>query len=547
MRNLIKSFNLLIFVLLMVIVPVKVNATSITLNKSEMMLGVGVSEKLQYTLSDGLNSSNIVWTSSNQKVATVSGGKVTGITYGKTVITASINGTSASCIVTVSADYVSLNSISLNTSTMNVLVGDTETLNVSFNPSNASNKSVVWTSSNNSIASVSGGKVIGKKVGVAIVTASVSDKSVTCVINVVDKISLNNISISKSSLSMKEGESQKLSVNYYPSNATNKKVSFSSSNTKVVVVDNNGNVTAKGVGSAMITVVSNDGGHVDQCSVVVEAISKNVVSISLDKNELELKVGEEGTVKYVINPSYAENKNVTWESSNKKIATVKDGVITAVSPGEAEIKVITEDGNKEAICKVNVVALPIESISFKNEELTVFIGSETELEIISIPDGSVLENPIWTSSDEKVATVSDGVVLAKSFGSTSVSVSNEDGSISAEIVINVIEKPLDDLNIEVKNYKLDFSPDKKDYTLTIGNEDVLNIIVNRSDSKVSIKGNNNLKNGSIITVTIDDGEKTTYIINIKKKGNYTIIFIAIISGLLLLNLIRMLVKSKKKS
>lgn len=547
MRNLIKSFNLLIFVLLMVIVPVKVNATSITLNKSEMMLGVGVSEKLQYTLSGELNSSNIVWTSSNQKVATVSGGKVTGITYGKTVITASINGNSASCIVTVSADYVSLNSISLSTSTMNVLVGDTETLNVSFYPSNATNKSVVWTSSNNSIASVSGGKVIGKKVGVAIVTASVSDKSVTCVINVVDKVSLNNISISKSSLSMKEGESQKLSVNYYPNNATNKKVSFSSSNTKVVVVDNNGNVTAKGVGSAMITVVSNDGGHVDQCSVKVEAISKNVVSISLDKNDLELKVGEEGTVKYIINPSYAENKNVTWESSNKKIATVKDGVITAVLPGETEIKVITEDGDKEAICKVKVVALPVESISFKDKELTVFIGSETELEIISIPDGSILENPIWTSSDEKVATVSDGVVLAKSIGSTSVTVSNEDGSISAEIVINVIEKPLDDLNIEIKNYKLDFSPDKKDYTLTIGEEDALNIIVNRSDSKVSIKGNNNLKNGSIITVTIDDGEKTTYIINIKKKGNYTIIFIAIISGLLLLNLIRMLVKSKKKS
>lgn len=547
MRNLIKIFNLLIFVLLMVIVPIKVNATSITLNKNEMILGVGISEKLQYTLSDGLNSSNIVWTSSNQKVATVSGGKVTGITYGKTVITASINGNSASCIVTVSADYVSLNSISLNTSSMNVLIGDTQTLNVSFNPSNATNKSVVWTSSNNSVASVSGGKVVGKKVGVAIVTASVSNKSVTCIVNVVDKISLNSISISNNSLNLKEGDSHKLSVSYNPSNATNKKITYSSSNTKVVVVDNNGNVTAKGVGSAMITVVSNDGGHIAQCKVIVEAISKNVVSISLDKQELELKVGDEETINFVINPSYAENKNVTWESSNKKIAKVKDGVITAISPGETEIKVITADGNKEATCKVKVVDLPAESISFKDKELTVFIGSETELEIISIPDGSVLENPIWTSSDEKVATVSDGVVLAKSFGSTSVTVSNEDGSISAVITINVVEKPLDDLNIEVKNYKLDFSPDKKDYTLTIGDEEVLNIIVNRSDSKVSIKGNNNLKNGSIITVTIDEGEKTTYIINIKKKGNYTIIFIAIISGLLLLNLIRMLVKSKKKS
>lgn len=512
-----------------------------------MLLGIGVSEKIKYTISDDLNDSNIVWTSSNPKVATVNNGKVTAITNGTTVITASVNGYSSTCLVTVSSDYVALNGISLNMSKVDVLVGDSSNLSVSFNPSNASNKDVVWTSSNSSVVSVDGGKIIGKKVGTAIITVSSADKSATCVVNVVDKISLNKITISKESLNLKEGDKQKLTINYIPGNATNKKVKWSSSNDTVVGVDNNGNVIAKKAGSATITVVSNDGGYTAQCSVKVEAISKNVVSVSLDKSELELRVGSEDTLNVKIDPDYAINKDVSWSSSNPKVASVKDGVIKALSVGTTEIKVVTKDGNKEAVCKVSVISQPIESISFSEEEITVYLDSKTKLVTVSSPDGSILENPIWVSSNPKVAVVENGVVEAKAVGSTIVSVSNEDGTIKAEITINVTKKPKEELKIEIDGYKLDFNVDKKDYVLEIGNEETLNIKVNRSDDNVVIKGNNSLKNGSIVTITIDDDEKVTYIINIKKKENYTIVFISIISVLLLINLIRMFIKNKKKS
>ena len=252
------------------------------------------------------------------------------------------------------------------------------------------------------------------------------------------------------------------------------------------------------------------------------------------------------TIKATINPNYAENKNVTWESSDKQIATVKDGKITGLRPGTAEIKVVTEDGAKEAICKVTIISPPIKSIKFEETEKTVYIGSETTLSTISEPINSVLENAIWTSSDEAVATVENGVVKALSQGETIITISNKDKTITASINIKVINKPKEKLKISIENYDLKFSPETKNYTLKIGNEKQIKINTNISKDKVTINGNQNLKHGSIITITINDTEKVTYVINIKKNENYTIIFIAIISVLLLLNLIRIMIKSKKK-
>ena len=94
---------------------------------------------------------------------------------------------------------------------------------------------------------------------------------------------------------------------------------------------------------------------------------------------------------------------------------------------------------------------------------------------------------------------------------------------------------------------MNFYVDTKDYTLLIGNESSLNIIVNRDSSKYVIGGNRDLKNGSIITVTVNDKTKTTYVINIKKKQNYLIYFICIISVLLFINIIRLIKNNKRKN
>ena len=165
----------------------------------------------------------------------------------------------------------------------------------------------------------------------------------------------------------------------------------------------------------------------------------------------------------------------------------------------------------------------------------------------SVPENTAIEDPIWTSSDDEVASVRDGVVTAKSVGVTTITISDKEKKVTASVQVIVNEKPEEKLLITVDGYDLNFDVDTKDYTLLIGNESSLNIIVNRDSSKYVIGGNRDLKNGSIITVTVNDKTKTTYVINIKKKQNYLIYFIGIISVLLFINIIRLIKNNKRKN
>lgn len=546
MKKKMKYIYILMISVLISITTVQADIKGIILKKSETILGVGYSETLKYDLPSNLNSSNIVWRSSNEKIATVdSKGKVTAITNGQTIITASINGYTSTCTVTVGENYIAVKGIKINKSNLNLTIGETETLKNTIYPSNASNKDVTWKSSNTSVATVdSNGKVTAKKLGTTIITVSSSGYTATCTINVVNNVVLKGIIINKTSLTLKEKNTETLKITFNPSNATNKKITWKSSNKGIVTVDNNGKVTAIKPGTATITAVSNDGGYVATTKVTVESLSKKVISVKLDKNELNLLAGEESTLKVTFNPSYAENKNLKWESNDETIATVRDGVVTAKRKGTTEIKVISEDGEKEAICKVTVKSPPIKSIKFKESEKTVYIGETINLSTISDPVNSEIESPIWTSSDKKVATVLNGKVSALTVGETIITVSNQDKSIIASITIKVINKPAEKLNITIDGYNLNFDPEVKNYQLQIGGESELEINVNKE--KYTINGNKKLKNGSIITITVNDKEKVTYVINIKKKDNYTIYFIAAISVLLLVNLIRIFIKNKKK-
>ena len=219
-------------------------------------------------------------------------------------------------------------------------------------------------------------------------------------------------------------------------------------------------------------------------------------------------------------------------------------MISAKRKGTTEIKVITEDGEKEAICKVTVTSPPIKSISFKEKEKTIYVGNTETLLTVNEPTNSEIDNPIWTSSDEKVVKVENGKITGLKVGESTITVSNKDKTIQATINIKVIKKPVEKLNITIDGYNLNFDPSIKNYKLKIGSENQLKINVNKE--KYTVNGNQKLKDGSIITITVNEEEKVTYVINIKKKTNYTIYFIIVISLLLLLNLIRMLVKSKKK-
>lgn len=548
MKNYLKKIYISLILILAIVIPIRVSATGISLNKSSITLGVGHTESLKYTIDDSLNRTDIIWKSSNPSIATVDNGIVTGISEGSTIITASINGINSTCKVTISSNYVEVSGISLNKSSISILVGTTEKLTKTISPSTATNQDVTWTSSDTSVATVStSGDVTAKKVGTTIITVTTNNGyKTTCRVNVVDTVKLKGISLNKATLTIKEKQTETLKITFNPNSATNKKVTWKSSNTNIATVNSSGKVIGVSPGTATITVVSNDGEFKATSKITVEAISKKVTSISLDKKELTLVSGETAILKHTINPDYAENKNVTWKSSNPSVATVEDGKITTISTGTTEIIVVSEDGNKEAICKLNVTAPPIKGISFSETEKTIYIGDEITLNPINEPINSVLENAIWTSNNENIATVDKGNIIALTKGEATITVTNADNTISASIKIIVIEKPKEKLNITIEGYNLNFKPEVKNYNLTIKNEKKLTINTNVAKDKVTIKGNQNLKDGSIITITINDEETVTYIINIKEKQNHTIYFIAALSVLLIINLIRILKKKNKK-
>ena len=226
-------------------------------------------------------------------------------------------------------------------------------------------------------------------------------------------VAVTGVSLSKSTISLTEGGSETLTATVTPSNATNKSVSWKSSDASVASVDNNGKVTAVKAGSATITVTTSDGGKTATCSVTVTSKTINVTGVTLDKTEIELLVGAEETLKATIAPDNATNKAVTWTTSDENIAKVSDGKITAIKEGEATITVTTTDGSKTATCKVTVKAVPLEGLSVDPATLEIVEGETKQLEVKFTPESYADKSVNWASDNTSVATVDEnGLVKA---------------------------------------------------------------------------------------------------------------------------------------
>ena len=265
-----------------------------------------------------------------------------------------VDARSIRCVKEGTDDYpttIAVSSISLDKSTITLQVGGTSTLVATVLPENATDKSVTWSSSNTSVATVdANGKVTAVGKGTATITAKVGDKTATCTVTVT--VPVTGVSLDKTTMTLSGINSTgKLTATITPSNASNTNVTWSSSNTAVATVSN-GTVTAKGAGTATITVTTADGSKTATCTVTVTI---PVTSISLNKTTLSLTIGASETLTATIAPTTATNKNVTWSSSNTAVATVDaNGKVSAVSAGSATITVTTVDGSKKATCTVTV-------------------------------------------------------------------------------------------------------------------------------------------------------------------------------------------------
>ena len=337
---------------------------------------------------------------------------------------------------------VAVTSVKLDSTSITLIEGDSQALNATVFPSNAENQKVLWSSSNSSVASVKEGVVTALKVGNATIIAKTDDggKTASCTVIVEAKnIPVTGVLLDKTSYEMTEGEEFTLTATINPENATNKNVSWSSSNSSVATVDN-GKVTALAPGQTTITAITEDGGKTATCEITVNPTVYPVESISLDKTSYEMTEGEEFTLTATINPENATNKNVSWSSSNSSVATVDNGKVTALAPGQTTITAITEDGGKTATCEVivNKRIYHVENITLNIEEASLMIGDELTLIATISPTNATDKTVIWSSSDPSVVSVDNGQLTAHKLGTAVITATTQDGGKTASCVISVV-------------------------------------------------------------------------------------------------------------
>ena len=427
--------------------------TGITLNKTSLTLNEGESQILTATVSPkNANDSKIVWSSSDESVATVDEyGTVTAVSKGSARIRAEANdgsGRYATCSVTVKR---LVSGITLDKTSLIMYRGSTdvsENLTATVMPVDANDKTVRWSSSNTSVATVSSsGVVTGKSVGLATITVSARDGSgveAKCEVEVRQYIT--SISLDKTSITLSEGQEQTLSATILPSNAYDKSLMWTSSDESVATVDGNGRVTAKSKGSATIKAEAKDeSGKNASCSVT---ITRPVSSIQLSKTSMIMYRGNSDVseaLSAAVLPSDATNTALTWSSTNASVATVSpSGVVSGKAVGMATITVSAQDGSGvDAKCDVEVRQYVTEIILDKTW-IPLLVGEEASISVTSIlPDNAYDKIYAWTSSDNAIASVDNsGKVLAKSRGTADIKAIANDGSgVFASCSVRVMQNP----------------------------------------------------------------------------------------------------------
>ena len=340
--------------------------------------------------------------------------------------------------------------LTLDRHEVNMTTGDSDTLTAVVTPDNATDKSVTWSSSDSTVVAVDeNGNITALKAGTATITAtSANDISDSCVVTVTDPtppdVPVTGLTLDRHEVNMTTGNSDTLVAAITPDNATDKSVTWSSSDSTVVAVDENGNITALKAGTATITATSANNIS-DSCVITVTDSSSPVIpveSISLDRHEVDLTVGDSDTLVAAVTPDNA-TEDVLWASSDESVVTVdQDGNITAVGAGEAIIVAGTENGVYD-ICFVTVSAqtggdnVPADSITFDQDEVELTVGESEKLEITISPDNATDKTVAWSSSDESVVTVDEnGKITAIKAGTATITVTTSNG-LTATCTITV--------------------------------------------------------------------------------------------------------------
>ena len=440
-RRLIALFTILLSVSLIATYSCKkekdksVSVTEVGLNKTSTTLIEGETETLVATvMPENATDKSVVWESGNESAATVSQeGLVTAVGEGKATITVKTNdgGFSASCEVTVNKKVIAVTGIVLGNTELTLVEGEEEKLAAAVTPENATDKSVVWESSNKSAAAVSqDGLVTAVEEGKATITVKTNDGgfSASCEVTVKKKVvAVTGVKLSAASMTLREGDRGTLTATVEPANATNKNVEWWTTDLDIVCVTSapggsTGYVEARKAGKATVTVKTEDGEFSASCEITVEKKEVPVTGIALEQSSLLLPVGNTYTLRAHVQPSNATDQDIKWGSSNGGVATVdQTGKVTAVAAGTVDI--LATLAGKLANCTVQVdnVKLSMTTSSYTILPRSRPINIKSSIDANFELDYSKLS---FSYSDQEVATIKSNfdIALHGKKGTTKVNV-----------------------------------------------------------------------------------------------------------------------------
>lgn len=498
-------------------------ATTIELEPAAVEISVDETKTIEAILTpDNLNRFNLRWQSMNEDIFTLGTQTDTNIQIiGKNPGTATLivinedNGQMGYCKVTVKA---SVGGVKLSDEKITGLEGETWQLEATVTPEEATNKELFWWSVDPSVATVNQyGKVTFKKEGTTVICVRSKDNpefQANCTVVVSKMLSGINI-LEATELEMYVGETHTIPYKIAPDNASDKRVTWQSFNTKVVTVDGNGKLTAKAPGSAMIMVMS----VADPSIYVIISVTvkQKATSVSMNYKEIIMNVGEYFDMEVTIAPANSTEASLIWESLDTTVATVaSNGRITARAEGSAIVLVRTESG-VTSYCTVTVLE-PVTSLELDPTDLVIDVGEIFIIDPVFKPAEPSNMEVTWKSYDSSIATVNKlGEVEGISRGSTVITCESVDGGFRAFCLVTVVNPEIT-ITVTPDNYRLGHG---KSYTLeaTVLNKgtkiDDVELIWTSSDESICSVDENGKIYGedfgdATITVMLDDEEVDAY-------------------------------------
>lgn len=287
--------------------------------------------------------------------------------------------------------------------------------------------------------------------------------------------------------------SNTLTATVTPADATDTSVTWTSSNEDVAKVVN-GVVTPVGIGVALITVATNDGGYKDTCAVSVKPVAATKLTIGASTNA---EGGDEIKLDIAVEPANAYDKSVKFSSSDENVATVDaDGnVIFAMVEAEKTVKITAETtytnadfgiGTVSDTVEITVtpkdVSVPVTGVALDKPEVSVAKGEKATLTATVTPDNADVRTVTWSSSDEKVATVVEGVVTAVAEGTATITVKTTDGGFTASCKVTVTAPKAESVTILINEE----APKNDEFSMMNGRSRRISATVSPADTAQNV-------------------------------------------------------------